>query len=55
MVRRDLRQLGLTDSNARRRGKKTAWLEQLEAALDWPALEAIVSCVYASRESLPRT
>ena len=47
-----MRQLGLADSIARHRGKKIAWLEQLEAALDWPALEAIVSCIYASRESL---
>lgn len=50
MAQRDLRQLGLADSIVRRRGKKTAWLEQLDAALDWPALEAIVSGIYASRE-----
>ncbi len=50
MARRDLRQLGLADSIVRRRGKKSAWLERLEAALDWSALERIVSGIYASRE-----
>jgi hypothetical protein len=50
MARRDLRQLGLADSIVRRRGKKSAWLERLDAALDWPALEAIVAGIYASRE-----
>lgn len=50
MARRDFRQLGLADSIVRRRGKKTAWLEQLDAALDWPALETIVAGIYASRE-----
>ena len=50
MARRDLRQLGLADSIVRRRGKKSEWLERLEAAIDWPALEAIVSGIYASRE-----
>ncbi len=50
MARRDLRQLGLADSIVRRRGKKSAWLERLDAALDWPALETIVAGIYASRE-----
>jgi transposase, IS5 family len=50
MARRDLRQLGLADSIVRRRGKKSAWLERLDAALDWPALESIVAGIYASRE-----
>ena len=50
MARRDLRQLGLADSIVRRRGKKSEWLERLEAALDWPALETIVAGIYASRE-----
>jgi hypothetical protein len=50
MARRDLRQLGLADSIVRQRGKKSERLERLEAALDWPALEAIVSGIYASRE-----
>jgi hypothetical protein len=36
MARRDFRQLGLADSIVRRRGKKGAWLERLDAALDWP-------------------
>src|ERR671929_80049 len=53
MARRDFRQLGLADSIVRRRGKKTAWLERLDAALDWPALETIVEGVYASREGGP--
>src|SRR4051795_11619065 len=50
MARRDFRQLGLADSIVQRRGKKTAWLERLDAALDWSALEVIVEGVYASRE-----
>src|SRR4051794_38069952 len=50
MARRDFRQLGLADSIVRRRGKKSEWLERLDAALDWPALERIVEGVYASRE-----
>jgi hypothetical protein len=33
------RQFGLADSIVQRRGKKTAWLDRLDAALDWPALE----------------
>jgi transposase, IS5 family len=49
MARRDFRQLGLADSIVRRRGKKGAWLERLDAALDWPALERIVAGIYASR------
>jgi transposase, IS5 family len=50
MARRDFRQLGLADSIVQRRGKKSAWLDRLDAALDWPALETIVGGVYASRE-----
>ena len=50
MARRDFRQLDLADSIVRRRGKKSEWLERLDAALDWPALETIVAGVYASRE-----
>jgi transposase, IS5 family len=50
MARRDFRQLGLADSIVRRRGKKSEWLDRLEAALDWSALETIVEGVYASRE-----
>jgi IS5 family transposase len=50
MARRDFRQLGLADGIVRRRGKKSEWLERLEAALDWPALEMIVAGIYASRE-----
>src|SRR4051794_34972234 len=50
MARRDFRQLGLADSIVRRRGKKSEWLDRLDAALDWPALETIVEGVYASRE-----
>src|SRR4051794_39561385 len=50
MARRDFRQLGLADSIVRRRGKKSEWLERLDAALDWPALEAIVAGIHASRE-----
>src|SRR5690242_21289786 len=40
MARRDFRQLGLADSIVRRRGEKSEWLDRLDAALDWPALEA---------------
>ena len=50
MARRDFRQLGLADGIVRRRGKKSEWLDRLDAALDWPALETIVGGVYASRE-----
>src|SRR4051794_2042837 len=50
MARRDFRQLGLADSIVQRRGKKSEWLDRLDAALDWPALEAIVAGIYASRE-----
>lgn len=50
MARRDFRQLGLADGIVQRRGKKTAWLERLDAALDWAALETIVAGIYASRE-----
>ena len=50
MARRDFRQLGLADGIVQRRGKKTAWLERLDAALDWSALEVIVAGIYASRE-----
>jgi transposase, IS5 family len=53
MARRDFRQLGLADSIVQRRGEKTAWLERLDAALDWSALEVIVEGVYASREGGP--
>ncbi|HJT75737.1 MAG TPA: IS5 family transposase [Gemmataceae bacterium] len=49
MARRDFRQLGLADGIVRRRGKKSEWLDRLDAALDWPTLEAIVAGVYASR------
>jgi IS5 family transposase len=49
MARRDWRQLGLADSIVRRRGKKSEWLDRLDAALDWSALGAIVEGVYASR------
>jgi hypothetical protein len=55
MARRDLRQLGLAHSIMRRRGMMGEWLDRLDAALDWPALETIVAGIYASRESLPRT
>jgi hypothetical protein len=34
MARRDFRQLDLADSIVQRRGKKTAWLERLDAALE---------------------
>jgi IS5 family transposase len=50
MARRDFRQLGLADSIVQRRGKKSEWLDRLDAALDWPALETIVEGIYASRE-----
>jgi transposase, IS5 family len=50
MARRDFRQLGLADSIVRRRGKESAWLDQLDAAIDWAALERIVAGIYASRE-----
>ena len=50
MARRDLRQLGLADGIVRRRGKRTAWLDRLDAALDRPAPETIAGPVYASRE-----
>src|ERR671932_2434881 len=50
MARRDFRQLGLADSIVRRRGKKSEWLDRLDAALDWPALETIVADIHASRE-----
>src|SRR4051794_38684140 len=50
MARRDFRQFGLADSIVQRRGKKTAWLERLDAAIDWADLEAIVAGIYASRE-----
>ena len=49
MARRDFRRLGLADSIVRRRGKKSEWLDRLDAALDWPALETIVAGIYASR------
>ena len=42
MARRDFRQFGLADSIVQRRGKKTAWLERLDAAIDWADLETIV-------------
>jgi hypothetical protein len=48
MARRDFRQLGLADGIVRRRGKKSEWLDRLDAALDWPALETIVADIYAS-------
>jgi transposase, IS5 family len=50
MAWRDFRQLGLADSVVRRRSKKSDWLDRLDAALDWPALETIVTGIYASRE-----
>ena len=53
MARRDFHQFGLADSIVQRRGKKSEWLDRLDAALDWPALEAIVEGVYASREGGP--
>jgi transposase, IS5 family len=53
MARRDSRQLGLADSIVRRRGKKSVWLDQLDVAIDWAALEGIVAGIYASREGGP--
>jgi transposase, IS5 family len=53
MARRDFRQLGLADGIVQRRGKKTAWLERLDAAIDWAAVETIVEGIYASREGGP--
>jgi IS5 family transposase len=50
MARRDFRQLGLADGIVRRRGKKSEWLDRLDATLGWPALETIVAGIYASRE-----
>jgi len=50
MARRDFRQLGLADSIVRRRGEKSEWLDRLDAALDWPALETVIEAIYASRE-----
>src|SRR3954468_13465076 len=50
MARRDFRQLGLADSIVRRRGKKSEWLDRLDAALDWPALGRIVAGGFASRQ-----
>jgi len=50
MARRDFRQLGLADSIVRRRGKKSEWLDRLDVAIDWMALERIVASIYASRE-----
>ena len=50
MARRDLRQLGLADGLVQRRGQKSAWLDQLDQAIDWPAVETIVAGIYASRE-----
>src|SRR3954465_10454448 len=50
MARRDFRQFGLADSIVQRRGRKTAWLERLDAAIDWAALETIVEGIYGSRE-----
>jgi IS5 family transposase len=50
MAWRDFRQLGLADGIVRRRGQKSEWLDRLDAALDWSALELIVAGIYASRE-----
>jgi transposase, IS5 family len=50
MARRDLRQFGLADGLIQRRGKKTAWLDQVDAAINWPAVETIVDGIYARRE-----
>jgi transposase, IS5 family len=50
MARRDLRQFGLADGLVQRRGKKTAWLDQLDRTIDWTAVETIVAGIYASRE-----
>ena len=51
LARRDLRQLGLADGLVQRRGKGTAWLDQLDAAIDWAAVavETSVAGIYASR------
>src|SRR5690349_16051857 len=53
MARRDFRQLGLADGIVRRRGKRSEWLDRLDAALDRPAVEAIGAGIYASREGGP--
>jgi IS5 family transposase len=53
MARRDFRQFGLADGIVRRRGKRSEWLDRLDAALDWPALETIVAGIHASREGGP--
>ena len=53
MAQRAFRQFGLADSIVQRRGKKTAWLERLDAAIDWTAVETIVEGIYASREGGP--
>jgi transposase, IS5 family len=50
MARRDFRQLGLADGIVQRRGKKSEWLDRIDTALDWSALEVIVGEIYASRE-----
>lgn len=50
MARRDFRQLGLADGIVQRRGKKSEWLDRLDAVIDWPALVTIVADIYASRE-----
>jgi IS5 family transposase len=50
MARRDFRQFGPADSIVQRRGKKTAWLERLDAAIAWAAVETIVEGIYGSRE-----
>src|SRR3954453_3876818 len=49
MARRCFRQLGLADSIVRRRGKKSEWLDRLDAGLDWPAPGTIVAGIYPSR------
>ncbi len=53
MARRDLRQLGLADGLVQRRGKKTAWLDQLDAAIDWAAVETPGSTSAAARAGGP--
>src|SRR5919202_92160 len=53
MARRDFRQFGPADGIVQRRGKKTAWLERLDAAIDWAAVETIVEGIHASREGGP--
>jgi transposase, IS5 family len=50
MARRDVRQFGLADGLVQRRGKKTGWLDQLDAAIDGAAVEKILDGIYASRE-----